>query len=98
MEMKHKNFSIKPIGFIRSGLKRREAAPRQGGEGAPNAIIEVLSSYAPALHRMQTGDEIIIISWLHRSRRNVLKVYPRRESARPLTGVFPRDPRIVPIP
>lgn len=26
---------------------------------------------------MQVGDEIIIISWLHRARRNVLKVRPR---------------------
>jgi tRNA-Thr(GGU) m(6)t(6)A37 methyltransferase TsaA len=37
---------------------------------------------------MQVGDEIIIISWLHRARRNVLKVRPRGDAARPLTGVF----------
>jgi hypothetical protein len=43
-ETKHKHFRIKPIGFIRSDLKRREEAPRQGREGAPNALIEVLPS------------------------------------------------------
>jgi tRNA-Thr(GGU) m(6)t(6)A37 methyltransferase TsaA len=37
---------------------------------------------------MQVGDEIIIITWLHRARRNVLKVRPRGDASRPLTGVF----------
>src|SRR4029077_10385953 len=76
------------IGFIRSDLKRREDTPRQGREGAPNALIEVLLSYVKALHRMQIGDEIIIISWLHRAQRNVMEVHPRGDASRPLTGVF----------
>jgi tRNA-Thr(GGU) m(6)t(6)A37 methyltransferase TsaA len=83
-----KNFSIKPIGFICSDLKRRDDAPRQGFEGAPNALIEVLPPYRKALHRMQTGDEIIVITWLHRAQRHILKVHPRGNRSRPLTGVF----------
>lgn len=82
------NFSIKPIGFIRSELRRREEAPRQGFEGAPNAFIEVLPPYRKALNRMQVGDEIIVITWLHRAQRHVLKVHPRGDRSRPLTGVF----------
>jgi len=87
-ETKRKHFRIKPIGFIRSDLKYREDAPRQGREGAPNALIEVLPSYMKALHRMQIGDEIIIISWLHRARRNVREVHPGGDASRPLMGVF----------
>jgi tRNA-Thr(GGU) m(6)t(6)A37 methyltransferase TsaA len=83
-----KNFSIKPIGFIRSELRRREEAPRQGFEGAPNILIEVLPPCRNALDRMQVGDEIIVITWLHRARRDVLKVHPRGDRSRPLTGVF----------
>jgi tRNA-Thr(GGU) m(6)t(6)A37 methyltransferase TsaA len=83
-----KNFSIKPIGFIRSDLKSCEEAPLQGFEGAPNAFIEVLPLYRKALHRMQVGDEIVVISWLHRGQRHVLKVHPRGDRSRPLTGVF----------
>ena len=82
------SYSVYPIGLIRSDLKRREDAPRQGREGGPNASIEVLPSYMKALHRMQIGDEIIIISWLHRARRNVREVHPRRDASRPLMGVF----------
>ena len=87
-ETKRKHFRIKPIGFIRSDLKCREEAPRQGRDGAPNAFIELLPSYTNALHRMQVGDEIIIISWLHRARRNVMEVHPRGDASRPVTGVF----------
>ena len=83
-----KNFSLKPIGFIRSELKRRDKAPLQGFEGAPNAFVEVLPSYRKALHRMQVGEEIVVITWLHRARRDILKVNPRGDRSRPFTGIF----------
>jgi tRNA-Thr(GGU) m(6)t(6)A37 methyltransferase TsaA len=83
-----KNYSIKPIGFIRSELKRRGEGPRQGFEGAPDAVIEMLPGYRKALDRMRAGDEIIVITWLHRAKRDVLKVRPRGDRSRPLTGVF----------
>jgi tRNA-Thr(GGU) m(6)t(6)A37 methyltransferase TsaA len=83
-----KDFSIKPIGFIRSELKRRNEAPLQGVEGAPDASIEVLPSYRKALHKMEIGDEVVVITWLHRAQRDVLKVHPRGDRSRPLTGVF----------
>ena len=83
-----KNFSLKPIGFIRSELKRRDEAPLQGFEGAPNAFVEVLPSYRKALHRVQVGDEIVVITWLHRARRDILKVNPRGDRSRPFTGIF----------
>ncbi len=34
------------------------------------------------------GDEVIVITWLHRSRRDVLRVRPRSDRRRRLTGVF----------
>jgi tRNA-Thr(GGU) m(6)t(6)A37 methyltransferase TsaA len=57
-------------------------------EGAPNAILEMIAAYTDGLDRMQVGDEIIVITWLHRARREVLKVYPRGDTSNPLTGVF----------
>ena len=80
--------SLRPIGMIRSVLKKRARAPRQGEEGAPDAWLEVFPFAAQALEGIQTGDEIIIITWLHQSRREVLKVHPRSDPTRPLTGVF----------
>lgn len=81
-------FSIEPIGMIRSEIKNREDAPLFYTEGAPNAFLELIPAYTDGLHRMQAGDEIIVITWLHRARREVLKVHPRGDKSNPLTGVF----------
>lgn len=79
---------VEPIGVIRSELTTREGAPLFYTEGAPNAALEVLPKYVPGLFRLQVGDEIIVITWLHEARRDVLKVHPRGETSNPLTGVF----------
>jgi len=83
-----KTFSIEPIGAIRSEIKNKEDAPLFYTEGAPNALVEIFPAYADALDRMRVGDEIIVITWLHRARRDVLKVHPRGNLSNPLTGVF----------
>jgi len=79
---------LKPIGEIRSTLKSRRKAPRQGAEGAPDAWLEVRPWAAPALHRLHAGDKIIVITWFHRSHRDVLQVRPRSDPRNPMTGVF----------
>jgi tRNA-Thr(GGU) m(6)t(6)A37 methyltransferase TsaA len=79
---------LRPIGKIRSTIKTRSEAPKLGSEGAPDAWLEVAPFAAQALHGLSEGDEIIVITWLHRARRDVLKVHPRSDRRRPLTGVF----------
>ena len=79
---------LRAIGTIRSSLKDRKSAPRQGSEGAPDAWLHVNSSFAKALDGLKAGDVIIVITWLHKARREVLKVHPRSIKNRPLTGVF----------
>jgi tRNA-Thr(GGU) m(6)t(6)A37 methyltransferase TsaA len=37
---------------------------------------------------LQPNAEIIVVTWLHLARRDVLAVHPRDDPARPLTGVF----------
>jgi len=83
-----RGYSINPIGFIRSPIKKREDAPRFYTEGAPNAFLELKSKYKDGLDQMKAGDDIIVITWLHRAQRDVLKVHPRGDLSRPLTGVF----------
>lgn len=79
---------LRPIGVIRSTIKNRSEAPMQGSEGAPDAWLEVNPFAAQALDGLQAGDDIIVITWLHQARRDVLKVHPRSDRSRPLTGVF----------
>lgn len=82
------NNTLEPIGVIRSELKSRKNAPRQGYEGAPNAWLDVNSNVALGLERLAVGDDIIVITWLHQAHRDVLQVYPRNDLSNPLTGVF----------
>jgi tRNA-Thr(GGU) m(6)t(6)A37 methyltransferase TsaA len=77
-----------PIGFIRSPLKIRQNAPKQGVEGAPDAWLEVTANVAEGLQGIAAGQEIILITWFHRADRNVLKLHPRGDKTFPLTGVF----------
>jgi tRNA-Thr(GGU) m(6)t(6)A37 methyltransferase TsaA len=85
---KDNKFLIEPIGIIRSELANRKDAPRQGYEGAPDAWLEVNESVADGLDGLVAGDQIIVITWFHKSERDVLKVYPRNDTNNPLTGVF----------
>jgi tRNA-Thr(GGU) m(6)t(6)A37 methyltransferase TsaA len=43
---------------------------------------------ARGLDGLAVGDDIIVVTWLHQARRDVLKVHPRSDPGRPLTGVF----------
>jgi tRNA-Thr(GGU) m(6)t(6)A37 methyltransferase TsaA len=86
--MRRRGATLRPIGVIRSVLKARAKAPKQGSEGAPDAWVEVKAFAAAGLDGLVAGDDIIIMTWLHRAHRDVLRVYPRSDRRRPLTGVF----------
>jgi tRNA-Thr(GGU) m(6)t(6)A37 methyltransferase TsaA len=82
------SYTIEPIGVIRSELASREAAPRQGNEGAPDAWLEVNSTVAEGLEGIAAGNEIVLITWFHKGHRDILKVHPRGDKNMPLRGVF----------
>ena len=79
---------LRPIGVIRSTLADRAGAPRQGSEGAPDAWLDVEPWAADALDGLAAGDDIIVITWFHQARRDVLKVRPQSHPRNPITGVF----------
>jgi len=79
---------VKPIGRVRSILTERSAAPRQGDEGAPEAGIEIEPEVADGISDLHVGDEVILLTWLDRARRDVLRVHPRRRVHNPPIGVF----------
>ena len=81
-------YSLRPIGVVRSQLTAREEAPMQGSEGAPEAWVEIDPAFADALAGVAKGNEVILLTWLHLSRRDVLKVHPRGDPEKPLAGVF----------
>jgi tRNA-Thr(GGU) m(6)t(6)A37 methyltransferase TsaA len=81
-------FQLKPIGWVESPLTDRAQAPRQGGEGAPDAWLVFEPAVADGLRDIAAGTEIILLTWLDRADRGVLVTRPRDDPRRPLTGVF----------
>ena len=79
---------LHPIGTVRSVLTDRSAAPKHGREGAPDAWLEIDPAYADALDGVEAGRDILVLTWLHQSRREVRRVVPRGDPANPERGVF----------
>ena len=77
-----------PIGWVRSPLTERGQAPRQGDEGAPEAVLEFAPTYLDGLRDLAVGADVLLLTWLDRADRGTLTVHPRGEADRPATGVF----------
>jgi tRNA-Thr(GGU) m(6)t(6)A37 methyltransferase TsaA len=73
---------------VHSPLQRRADAPRQGHEGAPDARLRIEPAFLPGLEGIRVGQDILILTWLHEARRDVLAVHPRDDLTQPLAGVF----------
>jgi tRNA-Thr(GGU) m(6)t(6)A37 methyltransferase TsaA len=50
--------------------------------------LEVFPFASDAVDGLAEGDDIIVLTWLHRARRDVLQVHPRGDPDHALTGVF----------
>ena len=82
------NCLLNPIGVVQSPIKKRGDAPKFGNEGAPDAWLDLTPAVAEGLQGIAVGQEIIVITWFHEARRDVLKLHPRWDKNIPLTGVF----------
>ena len=61
---------------MESPLSDLEAAPKQGDEGAPDAWLVFEPEVLDALEGLTPSDEVIVLTWLDRGRRDVLQVHP----------------------
>lgn len=88
-ERKHvTSFTVNAIGRVESPLTDLDSAPRQADEGAPGAWLVFEPGMLEGLRTLRPGDEMIVITWLDRARRDVLTVHPRGDPSRPPEGVF----------
>ncbi|HEY3186853.1 MAG TPA: tRNA (N6-threonylcarbamoyladenosine(37)-N6)-methyltransferase TrmO [Solirubrobacteraceae bacterium] len=79
---------VEPIGRVESPLLDPASAPKQGSEGAPDAWLVFERGVLEGLDGIEQGDAVIVLTWLDRARRDVLRVHPRDDVANPLRGVF----------
>ena len=86
--MNSSSYEVISIGIVRSTLINPEDTPRQGDEGAPEVWLELAASMEEGLGGLAVGDELIVLTWLHKARRDLLQVHPRGNPNAPPTGVF----------
>jgi tRNA-Thr(GGU) m(6)t(6)A37 methyltransferase TsaA len=79
---------LTPIGTVESPLTDPASAPKQGHEGAPEAWLVFEPRVLAGLADLRAGDEIIVLTWLDRADRDVLRVHSRDDLSNPMTGVF----------
>lgn len=65
---------LEPIGVVRCAHATREDLAVQG----VSAIIEIRPDLAPALDGIERCSHIVVLGWLHRSDRTVIRCRPRR--------------------
>jgi tRNA-Thr(GGU) m(6)t(6)A37 methyltransferase TsaA len=79
---------VTPIGRVESSLTDPASAPKQGHEGAPDAWLVLEPAVLDALDGIRPGARLIVLTWFHRARRDLLRVHPRDDPANPMQGVF----------
>ncbi len=82
------NFDLKPIGFVKTVYQKREDCPHQADPDSPPAFLVIDREFLDGIRMLSPGDELIVLTWLHLSRRDVLLCHPRRNKDLPLHGVF----------
>ena len=80
--------ALRTIGRVESPLTDLAQAPRQADEGAPEAWLVLDTDVADGLAGLKAGDDLIVITWLDRAQRDVLRNHPRGDPSRPVAGVF----------
>ena len=86
--MTQQRFGLRPVGRVASTLTDPAQAPKQGDEGAPDAWLVLDDDVLAAAEGVRAGDWLVVLTWLHRARRDVLRTHPRDDVSVPQTGVF----------
>jgi tRNA-Thr(GGU) m(6)t(6)A37 methyltransferase TsaA len=81
-------FEVRPIGHVESTLTEIADAPNQGDHGAPDAWLVIHPEVRAGVRDVAVGAELLVLTWLHRSRRDELATVPGDDPTGPERGVF----------
>lgn len=81
-------FEVRPIGWVESELTDRAQAPSQGMHGAPAAWLRLEPEIREGARDIATGDDILVLTWLHQAPRDELTTRPRNDPNAAERGVF----------
>lgn len=76
------------IGRVESCYTKPGSAPHQNYDGAAAASLVFDPAWVAGLADLSVGDDLIVLTWLDRARRDELQTRPQDNPALPLRGVF----------
>jgi L-fuculose-phosphate aldolase len=91
-------FTVQPIGILHCNLKTRAQAPKNYDESEHRGTIEIYPEFLAGLEGIRSGDTIVVLFWLDRADRSVLRVHPRGDTTIPKRGVFSTRSPVRPNP
>ncbi len=86
------------IGILHSDISSLDDAPKGYDESNRTGTLEIFSEYEDGLEGVEAGQTLVVLFWLHRSARDILKVHPRGNRQKPLRGVFSTRSPVRPNP
>ena len=92
------DFTIHPIGILHCSLNLHEKTPKNYSESEHVGTVEVFPEFSEGLDGIRKGDTIVVLFWLDRADRKVLRIHPRGDTSRPKRGVFSTRSPVRPNP
>ncbi len=89
---------IQIIGMVHCDIKRLADAPKNYDASEQTGMLTIYPAYAEGLDGIVAGQTVVVLFWLHKASRDVLKVYPRGDVSRGLRGVFATRSPVRPNP
>jgi len=92
------SFTLHPIGILHCDITSKKNAPKNYDISSQIGTIEIFPDYLNGLEGINKDDLIVVLFWLHKADRDVLKVHPRGDTTRPIRGVFSTRSPVRPNP
>ena len=92
------DFTLQPVGILHCDLTNREHTPKNYDESNHIGTIEIYQDFIEGLDGIIKGDTIVVLFWLDRADRSILRVHPRGDKAKPKRGIFSTRSPVRPNP
>ena len=89
---------VQPIGILHCDLMKREHTPKNYDESKHVGTIEIYPEFIEGLDGIRNGNTIVVLFWLDRADRSILRVHPRGDKSKPRRGVFSTRSPVRPNP
>lgn len=98
LEKNRSEIVIRPIGILHCDLTSREHTPKNFDISEHVGTLEIYPEYIEGLDGTRKGDTIVVLFWLDRADRSILRLHPRGDRSKPKRGIFSTRSPVRPNP